>query len=102
MASNNLINPIDIGNSSAVIDVEITSNELQLAIQTMLAQKCLTIAIFLLLHACVHLSHVWFLNFVINSSLLFISNFGLNISGITYIFAGAEHPDSRGTVGFHK
>jgi hypothetical protein len=43
------------------------------------------------------------LNFVINnSSLLFVSNFTLNVLCITYFYAGTGHPDSAAVVGVHK
>jgi len=59
----------------------------------------------ILFYCCMplRLSNVCFLNFVTNSSLLFISNFTSSIFGITYFFyAGTEHPDSTAAAGFQK
>jgi len=99
-----LINPTDIENISAVnpIDVEIISNELELGIPN---YGCPTmLKLWTSFYCCipVHLSNVWFLNYVINSSQLFISNFTSNIFGITYFYARTEHPDSSAAVGFQK
>jgi hypothetical protein len=105
VASNSLINPTDIENISAVnaIDVEIISNELELVIPN---YGCPTMfKLWTSFYCCipVHLSNVWFLNYVINSSLLFISNFTSNIFGITcFFYARTEHPDSTAAVGFQK
>ena len=59
----------------------------------------------ILFYCCMpqRLSNVCFLNFVTNSSLLFISNFTSSIFGITYFFyAGTEHPDCTAAAGFQK
>jgi len=85
-----LINPTDIENISAAnpIDLEITSNELQLLIPNYGCPAMFTLCTFSTV-ACMYIY-----NYVIKSSLLFISNFILNIFGITYFCAGKEHPDS--------